>query len=169
MSDSKQRVGLSGTAQHTPDEAARWQAAAGQTKNAFLTKNGIDIGPLPIMLDVRVCTGHVRAADGSVRKEHAKELVPYPLQAVLQSRPRPPPGYADPDAPRALALTPGARAVWVGHTYFGAVATVLADPSLKTKGQAAGCIVRVQVRTKQEQHDETLLGQRATSPPLPSP
>lgn len=53
---------------------------SGQTKNMFLTKTGIDIGALPVILDVRVCTGYKREMDGSIRKEYAKELVPYPLQ-----------------------------------------------------------------------------------------
>lgn len=56
---------------------------AGQTKNMFLTKTGIDIGALPVVLDVRVCTGYRREVDGSVRKEYAKELAPYPLQVCL--------------------------------------------------------------------------------------
>jgi hypothetical protein len=58
---------------------------SGQTKNMFLTKTGIDIGALPVLLDVRVCTGYKREVDGSIRKEYAKELAPYPLQV---SRPR---------------------------------------------------------------------------------
>jgi len=56
---------------------------AGQTKNMFLTKTGIDIGALPVILDVRVCTGYKREVDGSIRKEYAKELAPYPLQVGL--------------------------------------------------------------------------------------
>lgn len=60
--------------------AAKWQMLSGQTKNMFLTKTGIDIGALPVILDVRVCTGYKREMDGSIRKEYAKELVPYPLQ-----------------------------------------------------------------------------------------
>lgn len=80
VSDSRQRITVQGISQHTPEEASKWQMVAGQTKNMFLTKSGIDIGPLPIMLDVRVCTGYIRAADGTCRKEYNKELVPYPLQ-----------------------------------------------------------------------------------------
>jgi hypothetical protein len=56
---------------------------AGQTKNVFATQSGIDIGALPVMLDVRLCTGFKREADGSVRKEYAKEPAPYPLQVCL--------------------------------------------------------------------------------------
>jgi len=81
VSDARQRMTVEGVAQHSSEEAAKWQMVAGQTKNMFLTKMGIDIGPLPFMLDVRVCTGHVRAADNTIRKQYAKELVPYPLQA----------------------------------------------------------------------------------------
>jgi hypothetical protein len=80
VSDSRQRISVSGIEQHSSEAAAKWQATAGQTKNAFMTKMGIDIGPLPIMLDVRVCSGYKRGADGSVAKEYGKELVPYPLQ-----------------------------------------------------------------------------------------
>lgn len=80
VSDSKQRISVGGVTQHSPEEAGKWQMTAGQTKNTFMTKMGIDIGPLPIMLDVRVCTGYKRGADGSITKDHAKELVPYPLQ-----------------------------------------------------------------------------------------
>jgi len=83
VSDARQRMSVEGVAQHSPEAAGKWQMVAGQTKNMFLTKMGIDIGPLPYMLDVRVCTGHVRAADNSIRKEYAKELVPYPLQASV--------------------------------------------------------------------------------------
>jgi hypothetical protein len=60
--------------------AAKWQMLSGQTKNMFITKTGIDIGALPVILDVRVCTGYKREVDGSIRKEYAKELAPYPLQ-----------------------------------------------------------------------------------------
>jgi hypothetical protein len=80
VSDARQRISVSGIEQHSSEAAARWQATAGQIKNAFTTKMGIDIGPLPIMLDVRVCSGYKRGADGSVAKEYGKELVPYPLQ-----------------------------------------------------------------------------------------
>jgi hypothetical protein len=83
VSDARQRISVSGIEQHGSEEAARWQATAGQTKNAFTTKMGIDIGPLPIMLDVRVCSGYKRGADGSVAKEYGKELVPYPLQVSV--------------------------------------------------------------------------------------
>ena len=48
----------------------------------FLTKTGIDIGALPVILDVRLCTGYKREVDGSIRKEYAKELAPYPLQVI---------------------------------------------------------------------------------------
>eukprot|EP00878_Enallax_costatus_P044517 GHUV01053171.1.p1 GENE.GHUV01053171.1~~GHUV01053171.1.p1 ORF type:complete len:158 (-),score=24.21 GHUV01053171.1:253-726(-) len=80
VSDARQRISVEGITQHTPEAASKWQMIAGQTKNMFLTKSGIDIGPLPIMLDVRVCTGYVRGADGAVQKQYAKELAPYPLQ-----------------------------------------------------------------------------------------
>jgi hypothetical protein len=80
VSDARQRISVSGIEQHSSEDAAKWQATAGQTKNAFTTKMGIDIGPLPIMLDVRVCSGYKRGADGAVAKEYGKELVPYPLQ-----------------------------------------------------------------------------------------
>lgn len=64
--------------------AAKWQMLSGQTKNMFATKTGIDIGALPVILDVRVCTGYKREVDGSIRKEYAKELAPYPLQVRLK-------------------------------------------------------------------------------------
>lgn len=80
VSDARQRISVEGISQHTPEAASKWQMVAGQTKNMFLTKSGIDIGPLPIVLDVRVCTGYVRGADGPIKKEYAKELAPYPLQ-----------------------------------------------------------------------------------------
>jgi hypothetical protein len=70
------------------------------------------------------------------------------LQAVLQSRPRPPPGFSDPDAAKPLVLQPGSKVLWVGANYFGCVATVLADPSAKITGKAASqgtYYVRVQV------------------------
>ena len=53
---------------------------------------------------------------------------PYPLQAVLRQRPRPPPGFHDPDAPRALELQEGARALFLGADHYGCPATVIADP-----------------------------------------
>jgi hypothetical protein len=78
----------------------------------------------------------------SVSASHASQL-----QAVLQSRPKPPSGFADPDAPKALSLSPGTRVVWVGQNYFGCVGTVLADPAAKVTGSShmAGYIVRLQV------------------------
>ncbi|WIA37566.1 hypothetical protein OEZ86_014473 [Tetradesmus obliquus] len=146
VSDAKQRISVSGIEPHSSEGAAKWLSTAGATKNAFMSKMGIDIGPLPILLDVRVCSGYKRGADGAVAKEYGKELVPYPLQAVLQSRPRPPTGCADPDAPKALSLGPGCRVVWVGAKYFGCVGTVLADPAAKITGNSkmTGYIVRLQ-------------------------
>jgi len=69
------------------------------------------------------------------------------LQAVLQSRPRPPPGFSDPDAAKPLVLPPGTKAAWVGANYFGCVATVLSDPTVKVTGKHnnQGYYVRVQV------------------------
>jgi hypothetical protein len=75
----------------------------------------------------------------------AQSIIP---QAVLQSRPRPPSGFADPDAPKALSLSPGSRVVWVGANYFGCVGTVLVDPAAKITGKDScmgGYIVRLQV------------------------
>lgn len=75
---------------------------------------------------------------------------------MLQSRPRPPPGFSDPDAAKPLVLQPGSKAVWVGANYFGCVATVLADPSAKITGKGAtsqgSYYVRVQVRVCAHAH-----------------
>lgn len=70
------------------------------------------------------------------------------FQAVLQSRPRPPAGFADPDAPKELLLAPGSKVVWLGQHYFGCLGTVLADPAAVVTGNSriTGYIVRVQVR-----------------------
>lgn len=67
-------------------------------------------------------------------------------QAVLQSRPKPPAGFADPDAPKQLSLQPGSKVIWVGANHFGCLGTVLADPAAKVAGKAstAGYVVRVQ-------------------------
>lgn len=67
-------------------------------------------------------------------------------QAVLQSRPKPPPGFADPDAPQTLSLQPGSKAIWLGANYFGCLGTVIADPAAKVAGRQSsnGYVFRVQ-------------------------
>ena len=80
VSDAKQEVTITGVKPKDSQEAGDWSHLAGRTKNLFLTKMGLDVGNMPVLLHVRACTGHVRNLDGVVTKTWAKEIVPYPLQ-----------------------------------------------------------------------------------------
>lgn len=80
VSDATSAVTPGGVQPHDREEAGQWQALVGRTKNLFLTKMGLEVGSVPVLLQLRACTGFTRNLDGVVSKSWAKELVPYPLQ-----------------------------------------------------------------------------------------
>ncbi|KIY96312.1 5'-3' exoribonuclease 1 [Monoraphidium neglectum] len=154
VSDKSQDLSATGARQMPKEEADNWANLSSRTRNVFLTKQGVETGPLPVMLHVKACTGYVRHADGSVVKRYKDEEAPYPLQArtpprphplaapgaagaaflarrrgaVLRQRPRPPAGFHDPDEPRPIDLQEGVRVLFLGQEHYGCVATLLPDP-----------------------------------------
>jgi hypothetical protein len=73
---------------------------------------GIDLGRVELLLEVRPCEGLVRSVEGVVERRWARAAVPVPLQAVLRQEPKrsaaPRPG--PPGPPRVLALPACRRA-----------------------------------------------------------
>ncbi len=47
---------------------------------ALLTKHGIDVGKVDLMVGVKVCRGYVRHLDGTVQKQYMEDEVSFPLQ-----------------------------------------------------------------------------------------
>lgn len=80
MSDKEQSLGIQGLHKFSPEEAGNMSSLAARTRNLFLTKMGLETGPIPVMLHVRPCVGYIRNVDGTVAKKYAQgELAPYPL------------------------------------------------------------------------------------------
>lgn len=58
----------------------RWECEAAILGNSFVTKYGVDVGKVDIVVNVRVVTGFVRHLDGSIQKQYAPDEVQCPLQ-----------------------------------------------------------------------------------------
>jgi hypothetical protein len=57
VSDAGQELSAQGSRQMGKDEADGWSGLSARTRNLFLTKQGVETGPLPVLLHVKACTG----------------------------------------------------------------------------------------------------------------
>ncbi|KAG2430247.1 hypothetical protein HXX76_010345 [Chlamydomonas incerta] len=145
--DTKGTVKVQQWQQH---EAQRWETDAGMLTSTFLTKFGIDVGRVDLVVGVKVCLGYVRHSDGTIEKTYAKEEQQVPLQAVIRQRPQQAAAgaagaAAAEDAPAFPELHEGSQVVFLGKHHYGCIAVVLSDlgkslsvkPAGKGKGAAA--------------------------------
>jgi 5'-3' exoribonuclease 1 len=101
---------------------------------------GVDCGEITLLLHVRPCEGLVRQVDGTIEKRFAKKEVTYPMELVVRRNPSPDPRFQPETATASLVsydFKPGARALFLGRSHYGCMATVLPDASagLTKKGQ----------------------------------
>lgn len=57
VSDAEASLDAGGRRPHSKDDADAWSSLAARTRNMFLTKQGIETGPLPVLLHVKACKG----------------------------------------------------------------------------------------------------------------
>ncbi|GLC57430.1 hypothetical protein PLESTB_001223500 [Pleodorina starrii] len=112
-------------------EGQRWETDAVHLANTFLTRCGIDVGKVDLVVGVKVCLGYIRHSDGTIEKTYSKDEVQVPLQAVIRQRPQQLAAgggaqVAD-DVPGFPTLDDGMQVVFLGKHFFGCMATVLPD------------------------------------------
>ncbi|KAL4438007.1 hypothetical protein ABPG77_004228 [Micractinium sp. CCAP 211/92] len=133
VSDAGVKVSRSGgTARHGSAEAGEWQQERQRLQQEYLHKQGVDCGEVTLLVHVRPCEGLVRQVDGTIEKRFAKKEVAYPLELVVRRNPAPDPRFQPETASASLAaydFKPGARALFLGRSYYGCMATILPDAS----------------------------------------
>lgn len=134
VSDGKVRAGRDASLrQLTPAEADEWHRDAARLTNDHLTKQGLDLGQVTLLLHVRPCEGLVRRLDGTVEKRFGKAEATFPLQATLRRNPAPDPRFqtqAEADGGAATAPEPleaGTKALFLGRAHYGCMAEVVAS------------------------------------------
>ncbi|KAL4425618.1 hypothetical protein ABPG75_009634 [Micractinium tetrahymenae] len=141
VSDAGVKVSRSGgAARHGSSEAGEWQQERQRLQQEYLHKQGVDCGEVTLLVHVRPCEGLVRQVDGTIEKRFAKKEVAYPLELVVRRNPAPDPRFQPETASASLAayeFKPGARALFLGRSYYGCMATILPDAGagLTKKGQ----------------------------------
>lgn len=133
VSDAGAKVSRSGgTVRHGSSEAGEWQQERQRLQQEYLHKQGVDCGEVTLLVHVRPCEGLVRQVDGTIEKRFAKKEVAYPLELVVRRNPAPDPRFQPETASASLAayeFKPGARALFLGRSYYGCMATILPDAS----------------------------------------
>ena len=143
VSDGKMRAGAKGESRPlSSNEADEWSRQTTQMKNDYVTKQGLELGQLKLLLHVRPCEGLVRQIDGTVEKRFGKTEVSYPLQMTLRRNPAPDPRFqADAIGADGAAQDPVYEddvVMFLGRTHYGCLAKVLpgGPRGLDRKGQA---------------------------------
>ncbi|KAI3438723.1 hypothetical protein D9Q98_001143 [Chlorella vulgaris] len=126
--------------QHDAAAATEWQQERHRLQQEYLNKQGVDCTEVTLVVHVRPCEGLVRQVDGTIEKRFAKKEVLYPVELVVRRNPAPDPRFQPETAAASLAaydLKPGARALFLGRSHYGCLATVLPDAStgLTRKGK----------------------------------
>ena len=143
VSDGKTRAGVGGEVRPlTPSEAEDWSRQAAQLTNEYLSKHGVELGALQLLLHVRPCEGLVRQIDGTVEKRFGKTEAVYPLQVTLRRNPSPDPRFQADGALNGAAgieqMKAGERVMFLGRAHYGCMATLLPSGprGLDRKGKA---------------------------------
>lgn len=133
VSDSQRKVNYGdGTLLHTKDEADAWQKERHRIMQEYSHRQGLVMESIELMLHVRPLEGLIRQVDGTVEKRYAKKEVFYPLQLTLRKNPSPDPRFepeAFAEAFASLDIRAGCRAIFLGRSHYGCMATVLEDAS----------------------------------------
>jgi len=140
VSDATMRVTPMGPVKHTSDKQAEWQKEAAGISRDFRIGRGTNLGPISVILHVRVCEGLKTQLDGSQLKTFGDEEIAFPLQVTLRKHPAPDMRRrerAKQSAQEAKDAVPtGTSAVFLGDLHFGCGATVVDSPT----SQAAGLV-----------------------------
>lgn len=103
VSDAGQEISKQGARQSGKEDADAWSGLAARTRNLFLTKQGVETGPLPVMLHVKACTGCAPAgARVALGEEGAGKTFPVAVMGRLLKN----------------ALRCAARALFAGCPHF---------------------------------------------------
>jgi len=125
VSDATTSVSSNGSEGRTAD----WDIVVSNMKKEFLSKRGVDLGNVKLMVHVRPLEGLIRQVDGSVEKRFGKETVAFPLQMTLRKNPAPDPRY-DPkllggdDSVVWHDFKEGTKAIFLGKAYYGCPAKI---------------------------------------------
>ncbi|MEW5297011.1 MAG: hypothetical protein WDW36_000248 [Sanguina aurantia] len=148
---------------HNASEASKWECEASILANSYVTRFGVDVGKVDIVVAVRAVTGFVRHLDGGVQKQYAPEEVLCPLQVarlhvqvVIRKKPQLAAAVTTETAegfPR-VELREGMAALFLSKAYYGCVATIQSDlggqaiSNLKAgaEGPSTGSLYRIQVQ-----------------------
>ena len=140
VSDGSVKVTGGGSTPISAGAGAAWRTAATALSSDLLTKRGIDVGAIDVLLHVRPVDGLVRAVDGSVEKRWSAEELAVPPALALRKNPAPD-ARLDPvaaaAAASALGWPPGSRALFLGRAYYGAPAFVLPSGAAAAGGDGA--------------------------------
>ena len=116
----------------TPEEKRARVAQLEEMKHTHLTKLGLDLSDLSLMVHVRPIDGLVRNIDGTIEKRFRRDDELVPLQCIVRDTSRR--GVEDSAAFRHLSsFEVGQRAIFLGRAHFGAVCTVLGPGTPLTK------------------------------------
>ncbi|GLI61583.1 hypothetical protein VaNZ11_003999 [Volvox africanus] len=110
-------------------ETQDWAKDAAHLASTYLTRCGMDVGKVDLVVGVKVCLGYIRHGDGTIEKTYSKHEVQVPLQAVIRQRPQQY-GHGSSvvdDVPSYPTLYDGMQVVFLGKHHYGCMATVLPD------------------------------------------
>eukprot|EP00884_Botryococcus_braunii_P018818 jgi/Botrbrau1/561/Bobra.0010s0030.1 len=133
VSNSSETVTKEGSKIHSKEEEQEWIRNADKLTRDFLVKKGVELGTINLLFHVRPCQGLVRRTDGVIEKRFSKDTVLHPMQATLRRNV----SMRDPRLDTELAtarlanlkLPVDSKALFVARANYGALATVLPDPS----------------------------------------
>ena len=107
-----------------------WDIEMANMKKEYLSKYGVDLGDVSLLIHVRPIEGLIRQVDGSVEKRFGKETKAFPLQMTLRKNPAPDPRY-DPKLMEQehnfvwYDFKVGSKALFLGKAYYGCTARIV--------------------------------------------
>lgn len=107
-----------------------WDIEIANMKQEYLSKHGVDLGDVKLLIHVRPLEGLIRQIDGSVEKRFGKETKAFPLQMTLRKDPAPDPRYdpklmSEDDGIVSYDFKPGSKAIFLGRAYYGCLARIV--------------------------------------------
>lgn len=126
VSDAASSVSSNGNETRT----VGWDIDISNMKHDYLSKHGVDLGDVKLLVHVRPLEGLIRQVDGSVEKRFGKETKAFPLQMTLRKNPAPDPRYE----PKIMGqensvvwheFKEGTKAIFLGKAYYGCPAKIV--------------------------------------------
>jgi len=121
-----------------------WDIDIINMKNEYLSKCGIDLGDVKLVLHVRPVEGLVRQSGGAIEKRFAKETKPFPIQITLRKNPAPDPRFdpasflKDDGTFVGYEFKVGSKAIFLGQSHYGSVAQVTESITAPNSGLRKG-------------------------------